>query len=456
MAKSRRKASRKNIFETLEAEDLEPETAPESPSASEPPESPRSMTSADNHSQIADKPCGTANADGTKYGGGPLDVVCSKCISAGFPHEYAHGHRSNQRKFCPLLQTKTLDQVTESLLSPKLKPLADECLPTQQHKSSRPLKDCMGGKLSLDPDTIMLQLAEGVLNPQAAKLALLGMMRTSSSEDRELLQIYIDNIAGTAAPEPRKTPFSFPGVLKSKGKLCNLYKQTLSNVLEEMHKTGKQDFSQKPVINLLTGAVTVDAKDDAPAQTVSIFLMTMERFRHVVVIRDYLSETELHAMLDWVHMQLALGRKLVVIERTVKALLLTMDQDHNQDLCQVIRADARTMLADQQDIHDSSFQRTAPTKDPATPATPTPSAKARKAAAKAKRSGATDASDDDVTISLLKPNSVCCWYETNGLQCANKIKVNGVCKYAHLHGTCGMPLSDGTFCLEQHKAVDHS
>ena len=130
MAKSRRKATRKNIFEALEAEALAPEAAPESPSASEPPESPRSMTSADNHSQIADKPCGTANADGrTKYGGGPLDVVCSQCISAGFPHEYAHGHRANQRKWCPLLQTKTHDQAMESLLSPKLKPLADDCLP---------------------------------------------------------------------------------------------------------------------------------------------------------------------------------------------------------------------------------------------------------------------------------------------------------------------------------------
>ena len=455
MGKTKRRTTRKNIFDALDADENRPETAPESPTFPDTTlESPTSMISADNHSQIADKPCGTVNADGTTYGGGPLDVVCGKCTNAGFPHEYAHGHRANQRKWCPLLQTKTQDQANEALLSPKLKPLADDCLPKQKNKTSRPLKEVMGGKLDLDPDTIMLQLAEGVLNPQAAKLALLGMMRTSSSEDRQLLQIYIDNIAGTAAPEPRKTPFSFPGVLKSKGKLCNLYKQTLSNVLEEMHKTGKQDFSQKPVINLLTGAVTVDAKDDAPAQTVSIFLMTMERFRHVVVIRDYLSETELHAMLDWVHMQLALGRKLVVIERTVKALLLTMDQDHNQDLCQVIRADARTMLADQQDIHDSSFQRTTPATPDASTATPTLPAKTKAAARRAAKARKGD--DDDVTITLEKPNDVCCWYDTNGLQCANKLKVNGVCKYQHLHGTCGMPLSDGTFCLEKHKAADHS
>jgi hypothetical protein len=181
----------------------------------------------------------------------------------------------------------------------------------------------------------------------------------------------------------------------------------------------------------------------------SILGMVLEHFRHIVVSRDHLSETELHNLIAWTYRMLAHGKKLTIVERTIQKLLQRMDEDHGQDLSDLIRRDARSILEDETDIAGSSFHRSAAT-DPIEEKETT---KKKKAAAAARK--AAGAASDGIAITLTKPNDVCCWYETNGLACANKLKVNGVCKYAHLHGTCGMPLANGQYCLEQHKAIDH-
>jgi hypothetical protein len=125
------------------------------------------------------------------------------------------------------------------------------------------------------------------------------MMRDATNADRTLLQIYIDNVAGTAPTEPRPaSALAPPHALQTKGKLSNLCKQVMTGVMEELHNTGQKDFKQTPVLNILTGVVTVDVKQDDPAQNGSIFLMVMERFRHIVVTRDHLSEAELPACID--------------------------------------------------------------------------------------------------------------------------------------------------------------
>lgn len=165
----------------------------------------------------------------------------------------------------------------------------------------------------------------------------------------------------------------------------------------------------------------------------------------MVVTRDYLSESELHSMLCWIHLQLSLNKKLLVVERTVKAILESMDNNHAQDLNNLMRLEAHAFMRDQQDIYDCSFHRTAPDAN-APKSTQPPSQPSKPPAAKP---------EPRARLALEIPNDFCYWYETNGLHCANKIKINGVCKYAHLHGTCGMPKPDGTYCQEKHKAAEH-
>jgi hypothetical protein len=224
-------------------------------------------------------------------------------------------------------------------------------------------------------------------------------------------------------------------------------------VREGLHHTGKAEHKQQPVFNLLTGAVTVDDKPDVPIQSMSIFILVLEKFRHVVVTRDHLSESELHALVTWTYTQFAMNKKMLVVERTVKAILLEMDQNHGQDLVKLIRSEARNMLADQQEIYDSSFPRTAPTEtDKAATGARAETLKAKKAAAAAAKKNAADTSD----IALEVPNNVSCWYWTNDLQCPNKFKdASGNCKYSALHGTCGMLLPDGKPCTGKHKATEH-
>jgi hypothetical protein len=207
-----------------------------------------------------------------------------------------------------------------------------------------------------------------------------------------------------------------------------------------LHRGGKPEYKQQPKFNLTTGEMTVDTPTDLPASSVAVFMMILEHFRHIVVTRDHLSETELHSLLSWTQLQLANNKKLMIVERSVKEILKRMDDDHSLDLSRLISSDARSILDDQTDIDSSSFQRTAPTD---------------KEKAAAKSAAAKTQPDDRPPLALKIPNGSCCWHETNGLSCANKNKVNGVCKYAHLHGNCGMPLGNGNFCMEKHKAAEH-
>ena len=91
----------------------------------------------------------------------------------------------------------TAEDAAEKQMSPDLKSMADQHLPRQTHKpvSNIPVQDHLLGNSGLAADDIMLQVSDGTLNPQATKLALLGLMRRSNSEDRELLQIHINNVA---------------------------------------------------------------------------------------------------------------------------------------------------------------------------------------------------------------------------------------------------------------------
>ena len=159
-----------------------------------------------------------------------------------------------------MLQKITAAESTKDQLSPELKTLADEHVPLQRTAakatSETQNQDLMRGS-DQSPDEIMVDLANGVLNPLSAKLALLGLMKHTPTSDRPLLQCYIDNV-GTLTAEtarPKSNLLNLPGALKSQGKLMNLYKHTTAQVLQQLHKTGKQEHKQNPVVNSQTDSI---------------------------------------------------------------------------------------------------------------------------------------------------------------------------------------------------------
>ena len=107
-AKARKPPKTNNLFDPLKT--------PEPPSDRE--------LSEDSDQELSSQkplhPCGHLNADGTVYGGGPLDIHCGACSAAGFPSDYGHGHRRNQRSFCPVLQKLSYKDAAAKQLSPKL------------------------------------------------------------------------------------------------------------------------------------------------------------------------------------------------------------------------------------------------------------------------------------------------------------------------------------------------
>jgi hypothetical protein len=254
----------------------------------------------------------------------------------------------------------------------------------------------------------------------------------------------------TIAPAPaRPSATGLPSLLQTKGKLEKTYAQVTQHVYEVLHKSGKAEYKQQPKYNLTTGEFTVDTPTDTPVKSLSMFNMILEKFRHIVVTRDHLSESELHTLISWVHLQIAIGKPLEIVERCFKVFLKRMDEDHSKMLFKLVKKEGGSIMQEQTDIH--SFQRSAAKE---TTEISADVAAARKAQAASDRAKAA-ANSNLPPLPLVKPNSVSCWYHTNGLNCAAAIKVNGKCRYEHLHGTCGMPLPGGGFCLEKHKAADH-
>ena len=157
------------------------------------------------------------------------------------------------------------------------------------------------------------------------------------------------------APTPKSKPLlALPNALNAKhGKLVQLYKQCVQYVKEEMHDTGRTEHKQTPMVDLVTGSVTVSVADkDKPIASTALFMMTLEQFRHCLRARDYLTESECHALLDWLTRNQVLGKKVVLLERTLLELLKIMDGDMSMCLVDIMRTRARDILKDQEEISD--------------------------------------------------------------------------------------------------------
>ena len=395
--------------------------------------------------------CGRDNKDGSHYGGGPRNIHCSACKEAGFPTEYGHGHRKGQWKFCPVLQQCGIAKAVEKELDPMLKSIADDKIPVEKYsaksKTDTPLHDVLVELQGVDTDDIMLRLSEGMITAQQAKMALLKSMRNAESTDKEYIKECMSAVDTLAPIAPKaKASVGLPSVLANAGKLVKLWSAVSLHVKSDMHTSGKHEHQQTPKMNVFTGELTVDVKEDEYASTVPIFYMTLEHWRHLVRVRDYLSEAECHALNVWTSKQLAYGRTIMVVERAMKKMFEILDSDMGIYLTDVLDSKAQGIIQHQLDIVGRSldsgkdiFRTTA----------------AEKEKERRERQRTTDKDKYLAPLPLKEPNDVSCWYFTNGLNCPAKQMVNGKCKYADKHNVCGMPKAGGGFCMEKHKATEH-
>ena len=99
----------------------------------------------------------------------------------------------------------------------------------------------------------------------------------------------------------------------------------------------------------MTGEMTISMPTNKPVETMETFHLAMEHFRHVVRAKDYLTETECHALFVWISQQLVMGRPLLIVERTLIELLSCLDTDMSQEMGVLVRTEARNMLNHQAD-----------------------------------------------------------------------------------------------------------
>ena len=160
----------------------------------------------------------------------------------------------------------------------------------------------------------------------------------------------------------------------------------------------------------------------------------------------------MHSLILWIGKQFVLNKRLIVIERTVKHMLRLLDADMALELTKLIATEARDLLTDQQELYDKEIFRTKEPEKPGQEKTAPAEKKATKAALAAAKA---PSNSDPNRHALIKPNSISCWFWTNGYDCKHKTAA-GVCNYAHNHGTCGFERADGAMCTASHRATEHT
>ena len=154
-------------------------------------------------------------------------------------------------------------------------------------------------------------------------------------------------------------------------------------------------------------------------------------------MKDFLSRDECYALQDWIQDQFINGKRLKVVEAATRKIMATMDEDMSINLATYLaEGRARENMAKIQDKYDRDEQIFRKKKE---------EEKSKKTPEKTKQGGA---------HALDKPNDKSCWFWTNNYTCKHK-GPDGKCKFEHLHGVCGMPLGNGKYCLEAHRATDH-
>ena len=401
---------------------------------------------------------GTKNSDGTFYGGGPRNIHCSACAAAGLPKEYGHGHRKGETRYCPCSQKLSAEKNADKQLDPMLRTIADDNIPSpeKQVTATKPgasMTEVMKSLEFMDADSVVMHLAEGQISAAHAKLALLKLMKGADQESKEYLQNCLDNVVHLApAPEKTKSKTLLPGPLQSAGKLAKLWAAVVKHVKLELHNNGKTEHMRPTQMNVLTGELVMDVKEDEPITSSAVFYLSLEHFRHLVRSRDYLSEGELHSLVAWTATELAVGTRLLLVTRTMEKMLAIMDADMGIELDELIETKASGILSRQTDI--LGVKKTLPPKQDEGDIFRETANQKKSRKAREKKEKDKEDSGDRVALALEVPNDESCWYWTNGLNCPNKWKVNGVCKYDNKH-VCGMPLASGGYCTAKHKAAEH-
>ena len=270
--------------------------------------------------------CGTDNLNGTFFGGGPLDIHCSKCQAAGLPEDYGHGHRSNQHKYCPVLQAKTSTDLDKLTIDPKLKDIADSAIPEDKGAKlqSKSNSESLQSMQHMKVEDIMISVTEGRCTATQAKLALLKKIPAASPDDREVLQIFIKSISDLSPPVAKQSAsqFAMPGALDQQGKLVKLWLAVVVHSKKQLNQQGGKAVAeeQQPTVNLLTMEISVKAPKKQASGTMGVFYLALEHFRHLCRARDVLSEAESHALSTWLATQLGIRRPLEVVEATLLEL----------------------------------------------------------------------------------------------------------------------------------------
>ena len=284
------------------------------------------------------------------------------------------------------------------------------------------------------PDELLAMLAQGAVSAQQAKLAWVQAMRGATAKDRDVLQTYINNadaLVPATIGKNKQTPYSTIGM--GHGKLVRLFMACRAHAKSDLHKgKAKSDHKREMKFDVNTMSVVLDIDPDENSTTVAIFNLAMAHFRHAVRIKDMLTEFECHSLDVWLATQMALATKLTVLERTMLRMLAIMDDDMQQSLVAMLDTRSDHLLAKELRIHEAEK----PPKEP-------------------KNKGNFPDSAEKTTKALKKPNDVSCWFWTNGFTCKHKDE-DGKCRFEKLHGTCGMPLANGGYCMHNGRATEHA
>jgi hypothetical protein len=282
--------------------------------------------------------------------------------------------------------------------------------------------------------------------------------KTEAKAALESLRL-LDADVGAAVTKPKDDSSRELATLQSRhGRLLGLYISTHKRILNDLHLHSSS--SSKPVMQSLDSGVQFVEVD--VGKDISVQAMLHEVLCDTVYLAsalNYMSQTESRALCKYVarkfnpHANSQHPQLCIILHRTVKRLLQLFDSDPASHFDEVLKAQVKSIYDEELEIVGSStfagFQAGKRVQeDLPKPTSP---------------SGALSYKDMPNAIKdrlpVPRPMRGICWYDTNGLPCAD-LDPSGQCKFKRFHGKCcGRSVTDSsgntTTCKDHHRAVDH-
>jgi hypothetical protein len=279
-------------------------------------------------------------------------------------------------------------------------------------------------------------IQDGTLSTGDAIAVLRGLITTSPIDDIPRIEVLLRSLADDRRAESAEAPRGRDGLGPAiAGKLTALWSESTVSSARTLFLTE----SVRPTVSFdINTGLVAEMPASKPITNAHVLHWILHHFQDAALTAGACSPEDALQLGLWVSERMYTGSRVDALECSVRRLLFHVDtgavSSEAPSLSDVIRSRAEFVL--QAETIRFGSRPKGPTNTP-----------------DAGRSGRSQPRErQQQQRSSAPPSGDFCFNWARGLQCSERSKVNGVCRFSHI---CGKDLGGGRICRESHRQADH-